>query len=165
MAAWPAVTVWVAGCVVIEGVTGTPAPAMAIVAIWMVTTGAIGVLAMLTGGVSSRLLVIERLPETLPVAVGAKLVMKVVLCPPANVNGSGGPFTVKPPPDAIVWETVMVSVPEFVRVRLCLLIEPTATFPKLRLLGFATRSPDDVAHPDRVRAANNAVASRKKIVR
>ena len=90
--------------------------------------------------------------------------MKVVLCPPANVNGSGGPLTVKPPPDAVAWVTVMVSVPEFVRVRLCLPLEPIATFPKLRLLGLATRSPDDEAHPDRVRTANNAVASRKKKV-
>ena len=106
---------------------------------------------------------IERVPETLPVAVGAKLVMKVVLCPPANVNGSGGPLTVNPPPDATVWVTVKVSVPEFVRARLCLLMEPIATFPKLRPLGLATRCPDDEAHPDSIRAANNAIGSNRKV--
>ena len=61
---------------------------------------------------------IERLPEALPIAVGANLVVKVTLCPSANVNGSGGPFTVKPSPDATVWVTVMAAVLEFARIRL-----------------------------------------------
>ena len=64
------------------------------------------------------LFVIKRLPEALPIAVGANLVVKVTLCPPANVNGSGGALTVNPPPDTTVWVTVMAEVPEFVRVRL-----------------------------------------------
>jgi hypothetical protein len=64
------------------------------------------------------LFVIKRLPEALPIAVGANLVEKVKLCPPANVNGSVGPLTVKLPPDATAWVTVMVEVPGFVRVRL-----------------------------------------------
>ena len=46
------------------------------------------------------MLVIERLPVALPTAVGAKLVVKVALCPSANVKGRGGPLTVKRPPDA-----------------------------------------------------------------
>ena len=150
----------------IEGVSGTPAPVIVIGANWVVTDGAIGTLAVLTGGASNRLLVIERLPETLPVAVGAKLVMKVVLCPPANVNGSDGPLILKPPPNAEIWVTVVAAVPELVRVRLRLLLEPIATFPKLRLLGLATRSPDDdVAHPDSVRTANNAIGNSRSIVR
>ena len=61
---------------------------------------------------------IERFPETLPIAVGAKIVVKVALCPPANVNGSGGPSRVKPPPEAMVRMIVIAAVPEFVRVRL-----------------------------------------------
>ena len=71
----------------------------------------------------------------------------------------------KPPPDAVIWVSVEAAVPEFVRVRLCLLLEPIATFPKLRLLGLAARSPDDEAHPDWVRATSNTVGSRRKIVR
>jgi hypothetical protein len=62
--------------------------------------------------------VIERFPETLPIAVGTKVVVKIALCPPANVNGSGGPLIVKPLPDATAWVSVKASVPEFVRVRL-----------------------------------------------
>jgi len=64
------------------------------------------------------LFVIKKLPEALPIAVGANLVVKVTLWLPANVKGSGGPLTVKPPPDATAWVTVMAEVPEFVRVRL-----------------------------------------------
>jgi hypothetical protein len=48
VAVWPAVTVWLVGCVVIEGVTGTPAPVIGMVVIWMVTDGAIGGLEGLT---------------------------------------------------------------------------------------------------------------------
>jgi hypothetical protein len=63
-------------------------------------------------------LVIERLPEALPIAVGAKLVVKVALCPSAIVNGSDGPLTVKRPPDTTAWVIVKAAVSEFVRVRL-----------------------------------------------
>jgi hypothetical protein len=62
--------------------------------------------------------VIERLPETLPIADGVKVIVKVALCPPVNVNGSAGPFRLKPPPDAAIWVSVIESLPEFVRVRL-----------------------------------------------
>jgi hypothetical protein len=78
--------------------------------------------------------VIKRLPEALPKAEGANLAMNVVLCPAANVNGSGGAMTVKPPPDATALVIVKGAVPEFVRVRLCLPLEPIATFPKLRFV-------------------------------
>ncbi len=59
---------------------------------------------------------IERLPETLPIADGAKVIVKVALCPPANVKGSVGPLIAKPPPDAAIWTSVMALLPEFVRV-------------------------------------------------
>jgi hypothetical protein len=60
--------------------------------------------------------VIERLPETLPIADGAKVIVKAALCPPANVKGSVGPLRVKPPPDAAICMSVMALLPEFVRV-------------------------------------------------
>ena len=60
---------------------------------------------------------IERLPEAFPIAVGAKLVVKVMLCPAANVIGSDGPLKLKPAPDAAAWVTVDGAVPEFVSVR------------------------------------------------
>jgi hypothetical protein len=61
--------------------------------------------------------VIERLPEALPIANGTKRIVKVALCPPANVNGSGGALRVKAPPDTTELVSVKVSVPEFVSVR------------------------------------------------
>jgi hypothetical protein len=57
---------------------------------------------MLARGVFDSVLVMERLPETLPMAGGAKVIVKLVLCPPANVNGSVGPLRIKPPPDAAI---------------------------------------------------------------
>ena len=63
------------------------------------------------------LFVIKRLPEASPIAVGANHIVKVALCPSANVNGSGGPLKVNPPPDVAVWVSVMAAAPEFVRVR------------------------------------------------
>ena len=59
---------------------------------------------------------IERLPETLPIAEGAKVIVKAALCPPDNVKGSVGPLRVKPPPDAAICMSVMALLPEFVRV-------------------------------------------------
>lgn len=102
------------------------------------------------------MLVIERLPEALPIAVGAKLAVKVALCPSANINGSGGPLTVKCSPDATVWVIVKAAVPEFVRVRLLLSLEPIATFPKLRFVGVIPRFLG-ATHPDWIRATYNNV--------
>ena len=99
------------------------------------------------------LVVIKRLPEALPIASGANLAVKVALCPSANFNGSDGPVTAKPPPDATALVTVKAVGPEFVRVTGCLPLEPIATFPKLRFVGLAVRFPDEVVHPDCVRAA------------
>ena len=50
-------------------------------------------------------------------AEGVNLAMNVVLCPAVNVKGSGGPVTVKPPPDAIALVIVEGAVPEFLNVR------------------------------------------------
>lgn len=116
-AVWPAVSVWLVGCMVIEGVTGTPAPVMVIVATWSVTIGAFCTLALLACREVNSILVIERLPETLPTPVGAKLAVTVAFCPGTNVNGSDVPLILKPLPDAVICVTVKVVVPEFVRVR------------------------------------------------
>jgi hypothetical protein len=61
--------------------------------------------------------VIKRLPEAVPIAGGANLAVKVALCPSAIVNGSGGPVTAKPAPDATALVTVKTVGPEFVRVK------------------------------------------------
>jgi len=62
-------------------------------------------------------LVIKRLPEALPMAEGANLATNVALCPTANVNGSGGLVTVKPPPDVTALVIVKAAAPEFLNLR------------------------------------------------
>lgn len=118
MAACPAVTVWLAGCVEIDGANGTPSPLIAIVATWVIATGAIGTLPVLAGCDVSSVLVIERVPETLPIVDGAKLVVNVALCPGTNVNGSDGPLILIFLADAAISVTVDSEVPEFISVRL-----------------------------------------------
>ena len=110
-------------------------------------------------------LVIETLPDAVPAWVGVKIVVKVALCPVGSISGSAGPATAKPLPVATACVTVRAEVPEFVSVRLCLLLEPSTTFPKLRVLGLAARFPDDDAQPDWVRAAKKTDGKRKTIVR
>jgi len=44
------------------------------------------------------LLTIEMLPTTLPVAWGAKVTLKEVLCPGVRVNGKARPLTLNPAP-------------------------------------------------------------------
>jgi hypothetical protein len=109
------------------------------------------------------LVVIERLPEASPIATGANLPVKVALCPSANANGSDGPVTAKPPPDATALMTVKAVGPEFVRVTVCLPLEPNATFPKVRLVGLAVRFPDEVVHPDCVTATTRAATNMKNL--
>ena len=111
-------TVSLTGCVVIEGVSGAPSPVIVIVATCVVATGPIGTLAGLTRGVVHSVLVMERFAETLPIAVGEKLAVKLALCPGTNVNGSDGPLILKLPPDEVICVIVEAAVPEFVSVRL-----------------------------------------------
>jgi hypothetical protein len=88
---------------VIVGVSGTAA---AVIVIVLVNDDVTDSLPPVSWGVVAWLVVIKRLPEALPIATGANLPVKVALCPSANVNGSDGPVTTKPPPDAIALVTV-----------------------------------------------------------
>ena len=76
--------------------------------------GCVDLLTLVIGVVLVWLLVIERVPEAFPIAVGAKFIVKVTLCPASNVNGSDGPLRLNPLPDAVAWVTVERAVPEFV---------------------------------------------------
>lgn len=123
VAVWPAVTLWLAGWVVIDGVPATPVPVSTIVV-----------------GVLDTLLEAEMLPEALPVAAGAKVAEKVALCPAASESGSAGVLNPNPVPDTVACKTVIAAVPEFVRVKLSVPVKPTSTFPKLKLGGMAARA-------------------------
>ena len=54
------------------------------------------------------------------------------------------PTTEKPAPETVAWEILTVAVPEFLTVTLCDVVLPTATLPKLGLLGVADRVPEPV---------------------
>ena len=82
------------------------------------------------------LLATDRLPVTEPVAVGAKFTLNVVLCPAPKLSGVN-PLVVKPAPVTLSPETFTLVLPVLVNVTVWLLLLPTFTFPKLKLVGLA----------------------------
>ena len=98
------------------------------------------------------------LPAVSPTAVGAKIAVKVADCPAINANGSGGPCMLNPLPDSAVCVIVRPPAPIFVTVKFFLLLEPIATFPKLRFEELVPRPAEDT-HPDRIRVTNNIAKS------
>jgi hypothetical protein len=74
-------------------------------------------------------LVTETLPLTDPVVVGAKVTVKVVLCPAVKLNGVVSPLVVKPTPVTISCEILTLELPGLVRVTDLLLLLPMFTFP------------------------------------
>jgi hypothetical protein len=73
-------------------------------------------LSAIVSGEPGALLVIEMLPEVLPVAAGANLAVNEVFEPALIVTGVVRPDMLKPVPDADAAEIVMLAVPEFVSV-------------------------------------------------
>ncbi len=88
-----------------------------------------------TVGVLYALLLIATLPDALPAAVGANCALKVLDCPGARENGKVNPLMPKPAPVTPPCEILKLAVPELVKVTVWALAVPTATFPKLTLLG------------------------------
>jgi hypothetical protein len=92
-------------------------------------------------GEFGALLTIEMLPLALPAEVGANLALNVVLSPAPNVRGVLNPLMLRPAPDTVALDSVMLAVPEFVNVMDCVPLLPTATDPKLTLEGLAATWP------------------------
>ena len=116
-------------------------------------------------------LMIEQLPEAFPAVVGAKLTVNVTLVLGASVKGRGTPPIAKPGPMALTWEMVIGRLPEFVAVKLWLLVDPTWTLPKVTAAGLMLRVPKLTfvglelglalvmpAHPDNVATANSTIS-------
>lgn len=68
-------------------------------------------------------------------AVGEKTALKVARFPAAIVSGVVKPLSVKPVPVTLAWEIVTLALPPFVRVKVCELLVPMTTLPKLALAG------------------------------
>ena len=93
-------------------------------------------------GELSCALTIEQLPEAFPAAVGAKLTVNVKLLLGDKVNGRDAPPTAKPEPLTVAWEMVTATLPELVTLKLWLLVDPTATFPKVIAAGLTLSAPE-----------------------
>ena len=76
-------------------------------------------------------------PDAAPATEGANCPVSVVEPPPAIVWPEVMPLTLNPAPDAAMPSRVMVDVPEFVSVKVCVLLLPTCTSLKLKLPGLA----------------------------
>jgi hypothetical protein len=80
-------------------------------------------------------LAIEMFPLAPPTEDGVKLAEKLTLWPALSVIGMDNPAMAKLAPETSAEEIVMLAVPEFVRVIGCDPVLPTATLPKLMLVG------------------------------
>lgn len=83
------------------------------------------------------LLVIVTLPVICAALVGAKVTSSVAVCPGAMVAPLRPLPTVMPVPVAVIPEIVTLELPVFVRLTASISLLPTASFPKLRLVGDA----------------------------
>ena len=83
------------------------------------------------------MLVIEMDPEAPVVAeAGAKVELKLVLCPALRVKGRAAkPLTAKPEPEGVTAVIVRAALPVLLSETLCEPVLPTATLPKLTLVG------------------------------
>ena len=77
----------------------------------------------------------ERLPLTLPLDCGAKITLKLALCPAARVSGRAGPRRLNPDPVIAASATVKSDPPELPRTSNCVALLPTGTLLKLMLEG------------------------------
>ena len=78
------------------------------------------------------LLATETLPVTLPAPDGAKVAVKVAVCPGARINPEETPDALKPAPETVTFEIVIPELPAFVSVTVCVLLLDTFTLPKLK---------------------------------
>jgi hypothetical protein len=91
---------------------------------------------------------IDKLPLSVPAAVGAKVRSKLALCPAARVKGNASPLIFKPDPVKLAWEILALEPPEFVRVTVCFCELPTVTLPNDTLAGTAAIWPGAVPYPE-----------------
>lgn len=101
VAVWPARMDWLAGWTLINDATALPVPCHPTPKTWR-----------------NCWFIKETLPDTSPVAEGAKLAVKVTLAPGFTVAGRATPPTVSPVPEALTCEMVTALAPELLSVKL-----------------------------------------------
>ena len=91
---------------------------------------------------------IDAEPVTAPVLAGLKATLNVELFPAPICAPSARPDMLNPVPDTASDETETVVVPRFVTVKVCELLLPTGTLPRLALVGTTeTEGPLPLATP------------------
>ena len=108
-------------------------------------------------GELEALLVIEMLPVALPMTVGEKTALKLVLWPPERVSGNVRPLILKPVPVTVAWVMVTLPVPVLVRLTDCVPVVFTVTLPNATVDGEAESSRVTPV-PDRDTVAGELVA-------
>ena len=86
-------------------------------------------------------------PVALPATVGAKRTVSVAVCEGFSVAGVVIPLTEKPVPVVLTAEMCTAALPALVTTTCPLVLLPTATVPKLKLVGFALSRPVAVLEP------------------
>jgi hypothetical protein len=77
------------------------------------------------------LLATETLPVALPAEAGLNVAVKVAVCPGVRISPEETPDALKPAPETVTLETVMLEFPAFVSVTVCVPVLDTFTLPKL----------------------------------
>ncbi len=92
-------------------------------------------------GEFDALLVTVTLPVTPPVAAGAKVTVTVTTCAGVMIWPLETPLAVRPAPEIVTLETVMLLLPELVKVMPRELLLPTVTLLKFKLVVLGVSAP------------------------
>jgi hypothetical protein len=106
---------------------------------WNVAATPVPLRAMAVGEFAA-LLTSDTLPVTLPAAAGANCTVKVLDCPADRLRGKVSPLRPKPVPVIVACEMVRLALPELLSVTVCVLLLPTSTLPKARLVGLTVKA-------------------------
>jgi len=108
--------------------------------------------------------VMLRLPLAAPLAVGEKSTVNVAFWPAAKVKGKDSPLKLNPVPLAVAAEIVRLDPPVLVSVSDKVVLLPTWTLPKLRLVGLAVSAACATPVPDSGRFTAELEALEEKVM-
>lgn len=134
---------------------------------------------LIKAGEFNALLATVMLPVTLPIAAGANVTFSVTGFPGVMICPLETPLAAKPAPEIVTLETVILKVPEFVRLTLRALLLPTFTLLKFSLVVLRVSAPEGAMvavalveslfalvtpeHPDRIATENKSVIDMNSI--
>jgi hypothetical protein len=86
---------------------------------------------VIASGEFVALLATDTLPAALPAVDGVNVAVKVAVCPGVRISPEDTPEALKPAPETVTLETVIVALPALVSVTFCVPLLATVTLPKL----------------------------------